>query len=153
MERAEEMRVEHAGELLAGHRVERLVAEDAGVVHHRVDPAERGDRGLDDSRAALRGRHRLMRRGRTSTGGLDLGDDLFGVALGVAGAVDVGSEVVDHDGRASRRELECVGASEPVAGSGDDDDPAVERDRRHCHGDHSARLAPLGPRFPTPSTR
>ena len=72
-----------------------LVAQDAGVVHHDVDAAERVERGLHDRRTALGRRHRVGVEHGFAAGGLDLVDDLLAGAGVAAGAVDRAAEVVD----------------------------------------------------------
>ena len=47
------MHVDDRVEQVGRHVVERLVAQDAGVVDDDVDPAERVERGLHDGLAAL----------------------------------------------------------------------------------------------------
>ncbi len=70
------------------HVVERLVAQDAGVVDHDVDLAERVDRALHDRRAALGGGDGVGVGDGLAAGRLDLVDDELGRALVAPGAVD-----------------------------------------------------------------
>ena len=60
------------------HVLERLVAQDAGVVDDDVDPAEGVERGLDDGLAALGRGDAVVVGDGLAAGGLDLVDDLLG---------------------------------------------------------------------------
>ena len=84
------------------HVVERLVAQDAGVVDHDVDAAEGVDRRLHDRLAALGRGDRVGVGDGLAAGRLDLVDDQLGRAGVAAGAVDGAAEVVDDDQRAAR---------------------------------------------------
>src|SRR5690606_13226704 len=111
--------------------VERLVAQDAGVVDHDVDAAERVERALHDRGAAL-GRGDAVGVGhRLAAERLDLADDLRGRAGGGAGPGDGTAEIVDDDTRSPGRELERVGPPEASTGSRDDRNLAVESELRH----------------------
>ena len=125
------MHVDDGLDHLGGEVVERLVTQDAGVVDDDVDGAERVDRGLDDSLAAVSGGHRV---------GVGHGlateiDDLLGDPLGRSGvatlAADGTAEVVDHEPGAASGELERMFTAEAAAGAGDDRDLAVESDVSH----------------------
>ena len=133
VERALEVHVEHRVDQVGRHVVERLVAQDAGVVDDDVDLAERVDGGLDDGLAALgRGDGVVVGHG-LAAGRLDLVDDLSArPRRRTAGAVDRAAEVVDDDQRAALGEQERVGAAEAAAGAGDDRDLAVEPEISHA---------------------
>ena len=77
-------RVDEVGRLV----VERLVAQDAGVVDDDVDALEGVERGLHDRRAALDRGDRVVVGDGLAAGGLDLVDDLLRRAGVGAGAVD-----------------------------------------------------------------
>ena len=62
---------------------------------------------------------------------LDLVDDLVGRGRALACPVVLAAEVVDDDLRAARREEQRVGATEAVAGAGDDGDASIEPQIRH----------------------
>ena len=64
-------------EQLGGHVVERLVAQDAGVVDDDVDRAERVERGLHDGLAALGGGHAVGVGDGLAAEAVDLLDDLL----------------------------------------------------------------------------
>ena len=83
------------------HVVERLVAQDAGVVDDDVDGAERVDRGLHDRLAAFGCGDRVGVGDGLAAGGLDLVDDELGGTLVAARAVDGAAEIVHHDQRAA----------------------------------------------------
>ena len=145
------------------HVVERLVAQDAGVVDDDVDRAEGVDRGLDDRLAALGRGDRVGVGDGLAAGVLDLVDDELGGALVAARAVDGATEVVDHDQRAARGEHQRVLPSETTTGAGDDRYLAVESeigaviDRGISHGRGSYRRRPprrkTGPVIPAMSER
>ena len=95
------MHVEHRVDEVGTHVVERLVAQDAGVVDDDVDGAERVDRGLHDALAAVGRGDRVGVRDGLAARGLDLVDDELCGALVGARSVDGTAEVVHHDERAT----------------------------------------------------
>ena len=132
VEGALQVHVEDRVQQVGVHVVERLVAQDAGVVDHDVDAAEGVERRLHDGLAALRRGDRVGVGDRLAARRLDLVDDELGRAGIAAGAVDGAAEVVDHDQRAAPPELQGVLATEPAAGARDDRHLAVETEC--CHG-------------------
>ena len=143
VERAEEVGAEHPHQLLVRHLSERLVAQDAGVVHHDVEAPELTDGGVDDRRATVGVGDRLVRGDRPSSRGRDLVDHRVGGAGGSAGAVDRAAQVVHDDRRAAPPELERVRPAQPVPGAGHDDHPAVERDvAGPCRVGHRRNVPP-----------
>ena len=131
VERAPQVDVEDRVEQLGRHVVERLVPQDAGVVDHDVDGAERVDRGLHDGLAALGRGHAVGVGHRLAAEVVDLLGGLVGRALLAAVAADRAAEVVDDDPGAAPGELEGVLAAEAAARAGDDRDLAVVADV--CH--------------------
>ena len=120
------MDVEHGVEQVRLHVVERLVAQDAGVVDDDVDLAEGVDGGLDDGLAALGRGDRVGVGDGLAAGGLDLVDDELGGPGVAAGPVDGAAEVVDDDQRAAWRRAERVLPAEAAARARDDRHLAVE---------------------------
>ena len=103
------------------------VAEDAGVVHEDVEPAEFVDR------PARRGRPRPRKVATSSplatactARGDDLVDDGLRGRVSRAAAFDRGAEVVDDHAGAVLGEQACVPAADAAAGAGDDRDLALE---------------------------
>ena len=116
---ATQVHLEDEVELLVGHVEQHLVAGDAGVVDHDVEPAELVDGGLE---------HRLGGGALPHVAGHDErldpdGADLLGRLLRCAG------EVVEHDVGAGVGQREGLGPAEPGACTGDDGDPALEGQR------------------------
>jgi hypothetical protein len=110
-------------EVLVAHLPEDLVAQDAGIGDHDVEPAELVDGALDQ---------RLRRRRVADRGDLDDGPSAGGGDRvdGLAGRRLV--DVVDDDGGARRGERDRVRAPEAASAPGDDGDLAVEV-RRGAH--------------------
>src|SRR3546814_8146095 len=79
------------------HLVPDAVAQDAGIVHHRVDAAEVLHRILEDARRALGVRDSGAVRQRLAAGGLDVVHDfLRGGEVG-AFALGAAAQIVDDD--------------------------------------------------------
>ena len=114
--------------------MERLVAQDAGVVDDDVDAPVGVDRGLHDRLAALGRGDRVGVGDGLAARGFDLVDHLLGGAGVAAGAVDRAAEVVHHDERAPRGEQQRVLASEAATGARDDRYLAVETEISHAIG-------------------
>ena len=131
VERALQVHVDHRVEQRRVHVVEGLVAEDAGVVDHDVDAAERVERSLDDPGSALGRGDRVRVGDRDAAERLDLLGGGVRRAFGSAGAVDAAAEVVDHDLGAPRREEEGVLTAEPSARAGDDRNFSVVTEVSH----------------------
>ena len=96
-----------------------------GVVHERVEPAERVDRALHHAARACEVGDVLAVGDGLAAHRLDLLDDLHRRAERPALAVHVAAEVVDDDLGAFGRVRERVLAADPASRSGDDDDAAV----------------------------
>ena len=120
------MHVDDRSPEVGGHVVERLVAQDAGVVDHDVDPAEGVERALHDRRPALDGGDRVGVGDRLATGRLDLVDDPFGSTLVAAGAVDRPTEIVHDDQRPTSGHHQGVLTAEAASRTRDDRYLAVE---------------------------
>jgi hypothetical protein len=125
--------------------VERTVAQDAGVGDHAVDASEGVQRGLHDRGAAGLGGDAVVVRDRGAAAGLNLLDHGVGRGRAGAGAVAGTAEVVDHDLRAGRGQLERVLPTQAVTRTGDDDDPVL-----HSSHDCSSARCQLGHTVQTP---
>jgi hypothetical protein len=116
----------HREPAVVGHVVEETVAEDTCVVYHGVNPAA----GIESERRQVAAAgvlaHRVVRGDGTTTGPTDLLDHEVGGAVTASSAVRATAEIVDDHERSPPGELVCVGASETVAGAGDDDNLPVE---------------------------
>ena len=124
-ERALEVHLDDRVPLLLGHVGEHPVPQDAGVVDHDVQVAERLDRGVDQPLGALPRRDVVAVGDRLAAHPLDLLDHVLRRAEVAAGAVDVATEVVhDHLGAlASQRQR--VLAPDAAAGSRHDGDASL----------------------------
>lgn len=105
--------------LLVGHRLERLVAEDSGIVDQDVDALPLAH-GLLDNLGSL-GRAVVVGEGFRVTRGVDVGDDAVGVFA---------REVVDDDVGAARGVEERVRAAESTAGACHDHDLVIKAELR-----------------------
>jgi hypothetical protein len=122
VERAHQMYLDDLLEGVDAHLVEDRIAQDAGVVHHAIELAERIDRLLDD----LAGGHGFRDRFEIRDGRAALLPDLLDHLLGrrgvAASAVSGAAGIVDHHlgafGRAQQRDF----AADAAPGAGDDDD-------------------------------
>ena len=123
------MHLDDGVEVLGRHREHHLVAQDAGVVHEHVEPAERVDRGADDVLGALEVGDAVVVGDGLAAALVDDVDDLVGGALVGAFAGDRAAEVVDDDLGAVVGEHDRFAAADAVARSGDDRHLAVE----HAH--------------------
>ena len=110
------------------HVVERLVAQDAGVVHQDVQPAPGVHRRVDDALGRGGVGHRIVIGNGFAAGGLDLRHHLVGHRVLVAASVDCAARIVHHHLGAARRQQHRVRASKPGAGAGDDRHPVVVTD-------------------------
>ncbi|MCY1530002.1 hypothetical protein D9M68_651750 [compost metagenome] len=131
-EGAAQVDADHGVEILDVHVHERLVAQDAGVVDQHVEPAERGDRGLDQPLGTLPVGHVVGVGHGLAAHRADLGHHFLRGAVHGARAVGPGAQVVDDHLRALAREFQCVFAAEAAAGAGDDDH-AVLAELLHLH--------------------
>ncbi|MNS91423.1 hypothetical protein D3C72_1255150 [compost metagenome] len=126
MDRAHQVDVHHQAEIGQIHLGERLVAQDAGVVHQDVDPApaghDLGDHGVD-RRSVGDGSgvgHGLAARRR------DLSNDGLSRRGRFARAVTGAAQVVDHHLGAPRRQGQGVFAAQAAARARHDRHLAVE---------------------------
>ncbi len=111
--------------------MERLVAQDAGVVDDDVDLAERVECALDDCCAALGGGDRVGVGDGVAAGSGDLVHDQLSGALVAAGAVDGTAEIVHHDERTTLGHHQGVLPAEAATGTRDDRYLAVESEISH----------------------
>ncbi len=153
VERPEEVRAEHPHQLLVSHLHERLVAQDAGVVHHDVETPELAERRV----STISPRHRRGRRPTRTRGPPVLPRTV--ISSTTASAALVGERPVPStapprsftttDAPRRPNSTACAQA-EAVPGAGHDDHPAVERDVAGSvsHRSRSQRSsgAPLPPR-------
>ena len=141
VECAAQVDVEDRVDQVGAHVVERLVAQDAGIVDDDVDRAERVDGGLDDRLATLWGSDRVGVGDCFASGGLDLVHHELGGALVRARTVDRAAEVVDDDERTACRHHQRVLPAEAATRTSDDGHLAVETQIRRCvsHGSRSYR--------------
>ena len=95
VERAREMHVDHRVPVILGHLVEDHVAQDAGVVHHAVDPAIGVQRALHDALGGIPGGHALGVDHRLPAALLDDRLGLFRRGGGTAIARDGHTDIVD----------------------------------------------------------
>jgi hypothetical protein len=111
------------------HLVPDAVAQDAGIVHHRIDPAKALDRVLDDRGGA----DRIGDAGgvgmRLTAGGTDVGDGLRGGAGIAAFAFGRDARIVDHHRRAFACAEQGDLATDSAPCAGDRDHASFE----HCH--------------------
>ena len=131
VERPPQVDVDDGVEQLRRHVVERLVAQDAGVVDDDVDPSEGVDGRLDDGLATLGRGHAAGVGDRDAAEVVDLLGGGLGRPLAAALAADRRAQVVDDDLGAARRQQERVLAAEAPAGAGDDCDSVLESEIRH----------------------
>jgi hypothetical protein len=132
---------EHVVELLVGIRLELVEVDDAGVVDHDIDAAERVERRLNDRLGSGLRADVPVVADRGAACGRDVLHDLVGHGPLVFSAR--ADPVVDHDGRAALSEQHGVCPPEPAAGPGDDGDPPLQPQLVHAL---TAAVAP-------PSTR
>jgi hypothetical protein len=88
--------VEHGLELLVGHLLDDVVPGVSGVVDNDVDPAECGERGIDELLRKFRMRHTTGKRGSAAAGCANGGLGLTGWS---------GIQIVDHHGSAAGGQL------------------------------------------------
>ena len=93
------------------------VADDAGVVHHHVDAAERVDTGGHDGLGQRIVGDGADRRDGHSSGARDRTDHVRDQLV---------VRAVDHDLRAFGRDRDCERPPEPTRGAGHDDSLAVQ---------------------------
>jgi len=94
VEGAVQVHVDHRFPLLDRHVEEEAVAQDAGVVHHHIDPAERVDGALDDPVRRLPLGDAVGVRDRRAALRLDLLDHLLRRTRVLAFARDRSADVV-----------------------------------------------------------
>ena len=130
VEGAIEMDLHHRVEILVGHLVEVTVAQDAGVVHHRVDAAEFLDPGLDHRARGVRIGDVAAIGDRVAPGGPDLFDDFLRRSFGLTGAFEGRAQIVDHNGGTFCGCHQGDVAPDPTAGPGDQNHLSV---KCFCH--------------------
>ncbi|MNJ38810.1 hypothetical protein D3C77_336660 [compost metagenome] len=106
-----------------GHLVERTVAQDPGVVDQDVDGAEHLERGGDDFLAFG---HRVVVGDSFTPQGADFRDHGIGRGTGGTQAFGADTQVIDHDLGTPGTQQQGVGASQAVAGAGDNGNFAVK---------------------------
>src|SRR5439155_7248217 len=157
-ERPAQVHIEHQVEVLLAHVEERLVAQDPGVVHHDVEPAELVQRAPDEPVSPFARGHAVVVRYGVSALALDLGDHLVRHLRTLAAAVAIAAEIVHHDLGALAGEEQRVLAADAAARPGDDRDLALEQthadlllgrgasstsevpERRGCRAPHEHRM-------------
>ena len=113
---------------------------DAGVVDHRVDAAERVDRGLDNAcRRTLVGDGRVTRNCITACLA-DFTHDVISRGGRRTRAVDADAIVGDDDASSLGGQLQCVTTADTAAGSRHDDHTVVEAQLRHDQVGTSKRI-------------
>ncbi len=120
-----EVNADHGVPVVLAEIHQHPVAQEAGVADERVETSVHLQGGPDQGGGAVGGGDVTAVRDRLAAGGPDLGDDSSGRTLRAALPVQSHTQVVDDDPGAFGREGEGMGAAEPAAGPGDDDDPAV----------------------------
>ncbi len=126
VERAVEVHVDHRAPFLDRHVEEEAVAQDAGVVHHRVDTPEIVERRLHDAIGRGPVGHTVAAGGRGAAGGANFLDHSLGRPGVRAFALDRGAEVVDQYFGAGRGHGEREVASDAATGAGDEHHLAFE---------------------------
>ena len=122
VERAVQMHVDHRLPFLDRHVEEEAVAQDAGVIHDHVDPAEGINRGLDDAVGGLPLGHAVGVRHRRAAFGLDFLDHFLCRPGVLAFARDRGADVVDDHLGAPCRHGQREIAPDAAAGACHNDD-------------------------------
>jgi hypothetical protein len=118
--------------LLLRHVRQHAVTQDAGVVDDGVEIAERLDRSVDESLRTFPRRHAVAVGHGLATHPLDLLDDLLGGTEVATGAVDVATEIVDHDLGAVRRQAQGMLTADPAPGTGHDGNSTLAK-LAHAH--------------------
>ena len=119
------MHLHHGVPLIRGGVGEHAIANDAGVVEHDVEPAERLDGHVHQALGTLDRGHVVAVDDALAAGGGDLVHDLLRRRQRTAGAVGLGADVVDHDLRTLGGEGEGVCPTESTPGAGHDHYPSV----------------------------
>ena len=117
-------------EILVGHLVEVTVAQDAGVVHHRVDAAEFLDTRPDHRARGVRIGDVAAIGDRIAARRPDLGNNLLRRAFGLARAFQRRPQIVNHNSSAFRGCHQGDVAPDPTAGPGDQNHLSV---KCFCH--------------------
>ena len=103
------------------HVLERLVAQDAGVVDQYVDRAVGIDRSVDDAFGALGIGDRIFVCNRHTARSRDFLDHRVGHIAGTR-AIHGSAQIVHHDFRPAFGELECMAATQSATGPSHDCD-------------------------------
>ena len=130
VEGAIEMDLHHRVEILVGHLVEEPVAQDAGVVHHRVDAAEFLDTRLDHRARGVRIGDVAAIGDRIAARRLDLFDDFLRRSFCLTGAFQGCAQIIDHHGGAFCGCHQGDITPDPTAGPGDQNHLSV---KCFCH--------------------
>jgi hypothetical protein len=122
-----------------GHVDEHPITQDARIVDQPIQPAERVDRGLDETSAALPVGDVVGVDHRLAAHPADLLDDLVGRARGRTRTGAVAAQVVDDDAGTLAGELERVLAADAAPRPRHDDDPTIH-DSSHRYRSLRSRL-------------
>ncbi len=126
IKRSVEMDGDHRPPFVVFHLGERLVAEDARIVHEDVEATEVLERGLHDPLGAFGVGYGVgVRHGRPARLA-DLRDHGLRHRGAAAAAVPRDADVVDHELRPFGRQGQGMSPAQPSAGSGDDRDFSFE---------------------------
>ena len=123
--RAVQVHVHHDVPVVQAHVLERLVAQDACVVHQDMYGAESLHGIVDDGLRTFAGRYRGLVCNGLAACRTDLCNHQVSSVTG-AGTVAFATQVIHENLGATARELECVGLAQAVAGAGDDNDFVFE---------------------------
>ena len=110
--------------------MEEPVAQDAGVVHHRVDAAEFLDTRLDHRARGVRIGDVAAIGDRIAARRPDLGNNFLRSGFGLARAFQRGTQIIDHHGGAFCGCHQGDITPDPTAGPGDQNDLSV---KCFCH--------------------
>jgi hypothetical protein len=130
VECALEMDADDRIELLLRHFVEEAVAQIAGIVDDRVDPAEGVDRRHHHGVRAVPARDAVGVGDCAAAGRDNLVGDLLSDRRAARFTAQAHAEIIDDDGGASLREIERDAAPHPAASAGDQRDLSVH----NAHG-------------------
>ena len=124
------MDLHHRVEILIGHLVEVTVAQNAGVVYHRVDATEFLDPGFDHRARGIGIGDRAAIGNGIAPSGPDLFDDFLRRSFCLTGAFQGCAQIIDHHGGAFGGCHQGDITPDPTAGPGDQNDLSV---KCFCH--------------------